>query len=251
MSDEAYDDLLHGNGYHLLREVITPEQANAVRELALTRLDEGADQNGQIAIRNILPWGEMIHELVTNPRLLSLAHRLLGHDATLAAVSARVLPPECPLGGLHVDYPYWAMNPGLPVDPALMMQVIWMMEPFTEHNGGTWVAPGSQLWGGRPDEAQFSEHAIQATGNAGDAVVSHGLLWHRTAVNHSDRPRVAILINYTQIAVRPMTTMGPFDDAFVENSSDELRTLLALDVERALRRRALGHTQRAATANSS
>ena len=60
MSDEAYDDLLHGNGYHLLREVITPEQANAVRELALTRLDEGADQNGQIAIRNILPWGEMI-----------------------------------------------------------------------------------------------------------------------------------------------------------------------------------------------
>ena len=143
MSDEAYDDLLHGNGYHLLREVITPKQANAIRELALTRLDEGADQNGQIAIRNILPWGEMIHELVTNPRLLSLAHRLLGHDATLAAVSARVLPPDCPLGGLHVDYPYWAMNPGLPVDPALMMQVIWMMEPFTEYNGGTWIAPGS------------------------------------------------------------------------------------------------------------
>ena len=229
MSEEAYNDLLHGNGYHLLREVITPEQADAVRELALTRLDEGADQNGQIAIRNILPWGKMIHDLVTNPRLLSLAHRLLGHDATLAAVSARVLPPDYPQGGLHVDYPYWAMNPGLPVDPALMMQVIWMMEPFTEHNGGTWVAPGSQLWGGRPDEAQFSEHAIQATGNAGDAVVSHGLLWHRTAVNHSDRPRVAILINYTQIAVRPMTTMGPFDDAFVENSSDELRALLALD----------------------
>ena len=55
MSEEAYDDLLHGNGYHLLKEVITPEQANAGRELALTRLDEGADQNGQIAIRNILP----------------------------------------------------------------------------------------------------------------------------------------------------------------------------------------------------
>jgi hypothetical protein len=63
-------------------------------------------------------------------------------------------------------------------------------------------------------------------------------------VNHSDHPRVAILINYTQIAVRPMTTMGPFDDTFVENASDELRALLALDVEKALRRRALGHTRR-------
>ena len=46
MSEEAYDDLLHGNGYHLLKEVITPEQANAVRELALTRLDEGAGAGG-------------------------------------------------------------------------------------------------------------------------------------------------------------------------------------------------------------
>ena len=164
MSEEAYNDLLHGNGYHLLKEVITPARANAVRELALTRLEEGADQNGQIAIRNILPWGEMIHDLVTNPKLLGLAHRLLGHDATLAAVSARILPPNCPPGGLHVDYPYWAMNPGLPVDPALMMQVIWMMEPFTEQNGGTWVAPGSQLWDGEPCEERFIKHAIQATG---------------------------------------------------------------------------------------
>ena len=63
-------------------------------------------------------------------------------------------------------------------------------------------------------------------------------------MNYSNRPRVAILINYTQIAVRPMTTMGPFDDEFVANASDELRTLLALDVEKALRRRALGHTRR-------
>ena len=118
------------------------------------------------------------------------------------------------------------------------------MEPFTEHNGGTWVAPGSQLWDGRPCEERFNKHAIQATGDAGDAVVSHGLLWHRTAMNYANRPRVAILINYTQIAVRPMTTMGPFDDEFVANASDELRTLLALDVEKALRRRALGHTRR-------
>ena len=195
MSDEAYNDLLYGNGYHLLPNVISPAEANDVREMALLRLDEGADQNGQIAIRNILHWGNTIHKMVTQPRLLELAHKLLGDDATLGAVSARVLPPNCPLGGLHVDYPYWAMNPGLPVDPALMMQVIWMMEPFTETNGGTWVAPGSQMWTEPPNTERFNINAIQATGNAGDAIVSHGLLWHRTAVNHSDQHRVAVLIN--------------------------------------------------------
>lgn len=249
MSEKAYNDLLQGNGYHLLKNIISPEEANSVRELVLSRLDEGADQNGQIAIRNILHWGGTIHHLVTNHRLLSLAHKLLGDDATLAAISARVLPPNCPPGGLHVDYPYWAMNPGLPVDPALMMQVIWMMEPFTEHNGGTWVAPGSQLWDGAPDLERFEASAVQATGDAGDAVVSHGLLWHRTAINHADQPRVAILINYTQIAVRPMTTMGPFDEEFIDNASDELRTLLALDVEKALRRRATKHTSRESAAS--
>ena len=244
MSNEAYNDLLHGNGYHLLRNVITPDAAAEVRDFALDRLDEGVDQAGQIAIRNILHWGDKIQSMVTNSILLELAHRLLGDDATLGAVSARILPPNCPPGGLHVDYPYWAMNPGLPVDPALMMQVIWMMEPFTEHNGGTWVAPGSQLGGGEPEVERFEASAIQATGRAGDAVVSHGLLWHRTAINHAEHPRVAILINYTQIAVRPMVQMGPFDDDFIDQASPELRSLLALDVDKALRRRAMRHTTR-------
>ena len=53
MSDEAYNDLLYGNGYHPLQGVISAEEAAAVRDLTLSRLDEGVDQNGQIAIRNI------------------------------------------------------------------------------------------------------------------------------------------------------------------------------------------------------
>ena len=40
-----------------------------------------------------------------------------------------------------------------------------------------------------------------------------------------------------------MTTMGPFDEVFVEKASDALRALLALDVDKALRRRARGHTR--------
>ena len=117
---------------------------------------------------------------------------------------------------------------------------------FTEHNGGTWVAPGSQQWTGAPNIERFEKHAIQATGEAGDAVVSHGLLWHRTAINHAEAPRVAVLINYTQVAVRPLTAMGPFNDAFIDGASDELRALLALDIEKTLRRRVMNHTQQSA-----
>ncbi|MEM9622114.1 MAG: phytanoyl-CoA dioxygenase family protein [Pseudomonadota bacterium] len=243
MSAQVYDNLIHGDGYSVLPALISPADATDVRQQVLDRLSEGSPAGeGAVRLPDILHWGKEYENLATHPELLALAHRMLGNDATLASFSARVLLPGCAPGGLHVDFPYWAMNPGMPVEPALMMQVIWMMEPFTEVNGGTWVAPGSQQWTGKPDLERFEQSAIQATGNAGDAVVSHGLLWHRTAVNHSDAPRVAILINFTQLTVKPMSPWGEFDTDFVERMSPELRTLLCLDYGKALQRRIAAHT---------
>jgi ectoine hydroxylase-related dioxygenase (phytanoyl-CoA dioxygenase family) len=190
-----------------------------------------------VRLGNIIEWGADFEALVTHPKLLTIARALLGDDTTLGAFSARVLMPGCQPGALHIDFPYWAMNLGMPVEPALMMQVIWMMEPFTAENGGTWVAPGSQRWSGRPDVEKFAPHATQATGQAGDAIVSHGLLWHRTARNRSNNPRVAILINYTQLTVRPMTPLGLFSDEFIEAASPDLRALLSFDYPAALGRR--------------
>ena len=57
---------------------------------------------------------------------------------------------------------------------------------------------------------------------------------------------MAVLINYTQVAVRPLTAMGPFNDAFIDGASDELRALLALDIDKTLRRRVMNHTQQSA-----
>jgi ectoine hydroxylase-related dioxygenase (phytanoyl-CoA dioxygenase family) len=142
------------------------------------------------------------------------------------------------MGAIHVDWPYWAMNSGMPADPPLMMQVIWMMEPFSAENGGTLLAPGSQRWDGPPDAERFAAAAVHATGAAGDALLSHGLLWHRTALNQSREPRVAVLINYTQLTVRPMVPLGPFDGKFRAKASAELATLLAFDYDESLRKRA-------------
>jgi hypothetical protein len=41
MTEEAYNELLRGDGYHMLRGLISPEEAAAVRELTLSRLHEG------------------------------------------------------------------------------------------------------------------------------------------------------------------------------------------------------------------
>ena len=41
--------------------------------------------------------------------------------------------------------PYWAMRGPFTLRPPLMVQVIWMLQDFTERNGATLVAPRSQL----------------------------------------------------------------------------------------------------------
>ncbi len=227
--------LTSGDGYHLLPGLISSEEAQSVRDYVMTHLHEGRELGpGDIVLTDLLTRDIMFQQLVTNSRLLGVAQQLLGEDCKLAAFTAKTLMPGCSSGRLHIDYPYWAMDTGMPVEPALMMQVIWMMQPFTEDNGGTWVAPGSQKYREHVDQERFKREAIQATGNAGDAVISHGLLWHQTAVNHSDEPRVAILINFSQLAIRPMREMGPFEDDFVERLSEPLRNLLPLDYGKSL-----------------
>ena len=238
-TEAAYAALTRGDGFTILKGLLSGEEAADARRHLMALKDQAThNDDGILALSNLIHQDPYFAGLVTHQRLLALAHRLLGDDARLAAVGGRILMPGCDLGGLHVDYPYWAMKAGMPVEPALMLQVIWMLEPFTEENGGTWVASGSQAWESYPQQSRFEEHAVQATGNAGDAVVSHGLLWHRTAVNQSDEPRVALLVNYSQLAVQPMTEMGPFTNEFRDAASPELRALLGFDHGKALRRRA-------------
>ncbi|MGD8417321.1 MAG: phytanoyl-CoA dioxygenase family protein [Pseudomonadales bacterium] len=232
--------LIDGDGYVCLPEVISPREAGEVRARLLERIGDGQTlEEGVIGMANlerILPW-DVFERLATQPRLLAAAHALLGEDATLAAFSARVLMSGCAPGRVHVDWPYWGMEPGMPVDPPLMMQVIWMMEPFSPGNGSTRVAAGSQRWGGIPDAERFEQSMCQVSGAAGDAILSHGLLWHQTAVNRSSQPRVAILINYSQFVVRPLREPGPFTEEQTANASPALRRLLLLDRQESIRRR--------------
>ncbi|MEM7081049.1 MAG: phytanoyl-CoA dioxygenase family protein [Pseudomonadota bacterium] len=234
----AKQDLIHGPGFHVLENLIEPTLAAQVRAFVLDHLDEGQElQPGDINLTDILERDAMFESLITQPRLLAVAHEMLGTDAKLAALTAKTLMPGCGQGRLHVDYPYWAMDPGMPIEPALMLQVIWMMEPFSDANGGTWVAPGSQRYEEHVDLERFRTEAVQISGGAGDAFLSHGLLWHQTAINHSTEPRVALLINFSQLAIRPMREMGPFSDDFIERASPELQRLLPLDYGHDLRAR--------------
>jgi ectoine hydroxylase-related dioxygenase (phytanoyl-CoA dioxygenase family) len=134
--------------------------------------------------------------------------------------------------GVHVDYPYWAMSPPYPQFPVLEVQVIWLVEDFTEDNGAPLFVPGSQKLAAKPDLDKFAQKAQKITAKAGTAIISHGLCWHDTSVNSTDKPRVSILGNYTPQYIHPLEeNLFNFQPQVIDRATLKLRQLLRHDLK--------------------
>ena len=240
---EIVSELIDGNGFALLPDLINRDEAHAARELLLSSdaavLVPGAPSSKprtrQRTIRGLLDRGEIFERLVLHPTIISVAEAMLGEDMTLSSYAARILEPGAIEMGAHVDYPYWAMRGPFTVRPALMLQVIWMMQDFTADNGATMVVPKSQLRCDFPDPARFASEAVKITGNAGSAIVSHGLLWHDTGQNHTEAPRVSMLINYGMKIIHPMESdIGNVGPEVLARATPKMRQLLGLEFQASL-----------------
>lgn len=237
-------EVLDGNGFALLPNLITAEEAAAVRDILLasseTPLVKGLpgrnESTRQRTVANLLHRGEVFERLVQHPVLIEAAETMLGEDMTLSSYAARILEPGAREMGAHIDYPYWAMKGPFSVRPPLMIQVIWMMQDFTAENGATLVVPGSQSLGTPPDAPRFAREAVAITGASGSAIVSHGLLWHDTSPNRTDEPRVSLLINYGLKIIRPMEpAIADVPAEVFTRATPELRRLLGFEFSDSLR----------------
>src|SRR5258708_36253512 len=143
------DQLIDGPGFVLIPSLIDASEAAQARSRALevaaspsaSRLGRRNEKNGEQHVRGLLAHGEIFERLVQHPALIEIAEAMLGDDMTLGAYSARILHPGATEMGVHIDYPYWAMRGPFTLRPPLMIQVIWMLQDFTEQNGATLVAP--------------------------------------------------------------------------------------------------------------
>lgn len=244
VSDIA-NKILDGQGYAILPDLMSTSEASEARAFAITQASSSkaggnSPRNQKIKhgnARGLLHQGELFERLVQQPTIVAVAEELLGDDMTLSSYSCRVMWPGAIEMGVHVDYPYWAMRGPFSVRPPLMLQVIWMLQDFTENNGATLVAPRSQLLATRPDPERFGREAIKLTGSSGTAVLTHGLLWHDTSQNRTGQPRVSLLINYGQKVIRPLDPqIADVPPEVLERATPKLRQLLGLEFGQALSR---------------
>jgi ectoine hydroxylase-related dioxygenase (phytanoyl-CoA dioxygenase family) len=230
---EIIDEIINGQGYVLLPDLITAQEAAAARQLVL-ELAEQSRQEGKLLVQEqkerlygLIYKDDIFAQMAQHESLLAIIEAMIGENVVLGGLSAHILHPGAKSMGIHVDYPYWAMTAPFPKYPILELQVIWLMEDFTAHNGAPLFAPGTQKLATKPEPSQFTSSATKIIGKAGSAVISHGLCWHDTSENNSDRPRVSLLGNYTPQYIHPLeNNLFDYQPEAMENFPPRLKKLL-------------------------
>ena len=124
----------------------------------------------------------------------------------ISETAAVVNHPDNPRGHWHSDWPF---NQGLAVriqapypDTLLHLGTLWSLTPFSRSTGGTWILPGSHRQPNNPtgdvalDPKGPCPGEVQVSAAAGSVIAYDSRLWHATATNRSQQPRVALAIRY-------------------------------------------------------
>jgi ectoine hydroxylase-related dioxygenase (phytanoyl-CoA dioxygenase family) len=130
-------------------------------------------------------------EAATDPLVLGVLDRTLGHYQLSAPVGIRIGPGE-KAQILHRDD---AIYPVPEPHPPLVVNTMWPLDEFTVDNGATRFIARSHDWppGRTPAEDDEVATAVLAPG---DVMFYLGSLWHGGGANRTDAPRLGVILEY-------------------------------------------------------
>jgi hypothetical protein len=182
--------------------------ADAALVASLSReLDAAYDACRTIQARNGLPAGTMegtAHHLVCfGGSFITLLEQLAAEPLIESFFGGKYIlntygavlnePGGSPYVGLvHRDLR--SHSGGVP----LMLQLIVMLDAFTEENGATFVLSGSHTRPEKPGDEEFFATAERALGPAGTVVVFDSNMWHAAGANRSAGRRRGLTIGFTK-----------------------------------------------------
>jgi ectoine hydroxylase-related dioxygenase (phytanoyl-CoA dioxygenase family) len=198
----SHEQALSRRGYAIVEALISPQEADAVAA-ALQPLQDAAPfgANEFVGLRtrrvfNLFAKTRALDDLAMNPDVLRLTRSLLGPSIQLSIASTMEIFPGETAQALHQDDAYWKFgNP----HPAFVLNTMWALTPFTEANGATRLAPGSNAWR-RP--AKSDEATVAAVMPKGSVLLWDGAVWHGGGANQSDEVRFGVSLNFCRGWVR-------------------------------------------------
>lgn len=197
------------DGWCVVEDVIPSAKVAEVREgvLAATAKHRNPHAPQNIGhLSGVINYDQSVAPYLANERLMKLVEALLGPFPRISFTTATTNEPGNARGVWHADWPFNQRNAGrIPTpypDAVMHLTTIWMLADFTAETGGTLVVSGSHRMsnnptgGFGPSDLEPYPTEVNATGKAGDVLVMDSRLWHATAPNITNTPRVAIVLRY-------------------------------------------------------
>jgi ectoine hydroxylase-related dioxygenase (phytanoyl-CoA dioxygenase family) len=156
---------------------------------------EGANQR----VFNLVNKGEVFEQIVQHDDVMEVMGKLLGGDFILSGFSSNTTGPGGEEMVLHSDSGY--VPPPHP-EYLLSANAVWMIDDFTEENGGTRYVRGSHKLRDNP-QPNGEYPTVPIIGKAGSVAFIHGYTWHKTGANLSrDQMRRALFGYYVRPFLR-------------------------------------------------
>jgi hypothetical protein len=222
----------------LTRDELTKVQAAAERAEATWRSDPTRLGARGIALEQVqapIEYDPVLRDLLWHPRTFPVIRALVGEDVMMIDNDLFITPPRTP--HTHAD---WHHDVGMAgvyhPKSTLMVKIFFLLTDVDEASGGTAMIPGSHRFEDeftfpRVEDPKQMPGAVQMTGQAGDAYLFNGRVYHCAVNNEAERPRKVLIYNYGHFWMKmwPGYEPSPALRAWAESEGNPIaRQLLGL-----------------------
>ncbi|MDA2932848.1 phytanoyl-CoA dioxygenase family protein [Acidobacteria bacterium AH-259-D05] len=191
---DLYVEELTRNGYTILKDRLDEESVAYARK----RIDEiyeiqvreiGGEKNleliGEQALaRNLLAYDDFFIKLARHETVLKVMRRMLGEHFILYQQNGNLNKPNYPSTSTpwHRDLTFRHYCSSRP----LALTVVWVIDAFTEANGGLPILPSSHREEAFPSWTFVEKFQQKLYAPAGTIEIHDAMMWHRSGNNQSD-----------------------------------------------------------------
>jgi ectoine hydroxylase-related dioxygenase (phytanoyl-CoA dioxygenase family) len=216
----AQVELFYKQGYVIIKGFCKPGEIN---KLYQTALDDNAMRNNALDLNDqsgkktrlslwFTPGNDVFGYLTRSEKMISAVKQLLDGDTPVCHFHSKLMQKEPKVGGAwewHQDYGYWYKNQFM--FPDELISVMVALTEANKQNGCLQVIKGSHKLGRvnhgfageqvgadmqMVDNALKTMELVYVELEAGDALIFHSNLLHRSEANLSDYPRWSIISCY-------------------------------------------------------
>jgi ectoine hydroxylase-related dioxygenase (phytanoyl-CoA dioxygenase family) len=227
-----FETSMSDRGFAIVPNVLTGAEVTELVAALDTRAEQERNDktawfsHGNQRVFNLVNKGPEFLSLIDHPLALSIVERWIGSHALLSSLTANVALPRNKSQPLHSDQGHLP-EPWLRCEA---INLVWVLDEFTEENGATRVVPGSHRIGVRPPPDPLPTIPVEA--KPGSIVSLDGRIWHASGQNMSHRTvRRALFAFYCRPYLRPQENFArSLDLATRCRLTRQRRTLLGFDI---------------------